>query len=91
MFIINRKRHFVYRCQKQQQQPSITTMTSQRKSGSGVVVTFNYRVGNCQRNSCAKFRKYQNNHKSYDKKSTGLFVLWTQCRTLCGSVDKCDN
>ena len=41
-------------------QQSITS--SQSKNGSGVVVKFNNWVGNCQRNSCAKNCKNENNH-----------------------------
>jgi len=33
---------------------NVTITSSQSKSGTGVVVKFNYWVGNCQRNSCAK-------------------------------------
>jgi len=42
----------------QQQQYNVTTMSAQSKSCSGVVVKFNYWVGNCQRNSSAKNSKY---------------------------------
>ena len=48
--------HFVY------QQHNVTTMSSQSKSSSGVVVKFNCCVGNCQRNPCARSSKYQNIH-----------------------------
>jgi len=81
MFIINRKRYlhgilFI----------NVTITSSQSKSGAGVVVKFNYWVGNCQRNSCAKkISKYQNKHIKVMTKKLLASFLWTQC-TCCTYV-----
>jgi len=64
-------------------------MGGYRKNGWGVVVKFNNWVGNCQRDSCAKQCKNQNNHtKVMIRNATGLF-LWTRCTHLIFSFVIC--
>jgi len=56
--------------------------SSQSKSGSGVVDKFNNWVDNCQRNTCAKNCKNQNNHTgTKDMTSTGLCFCGHGVRT----------
>jgi len=57
----------------------VTIMSSQSKSGSGVVVKFNYGVGNCQHNPCAKNSKYQSNHIKVMTRKLLASFLWTRC------------